>query len=219
MLYRIKNRCTGAVQWEGEIEATADTAEGVKLGLAVRAAVKAGASLAGANLAGADLAGADLADVNLAGANIARANLADADLAHADLTGADLMGADLAGANLAGANLTGANLTGTYLTGADLAGTYLAGADLGERRFVVSGGFDRRGYNFMAIVDAGVLLVTAGCRRWSSFDEARAHYGDNYSSNGDRAECLARIALMEDQVKARAAESAGILKMGGGDAE
>ena len=64
----------------------------VKLGLAVRAAVKSGA--------------------NLSRANLSRANLSRA----------DLRGANLYGANLSGADLTGANLDGAYLRGADLIG-------------------------------------------------------------------------------------------------
>jgi hypothetical protein len=90
MKYSIKNRWNGSVLFEAEIECGADATEGIKLGLAVRVALKARAYLAVANLAGANLAGADLAGAYLAGA---------------DLAGADLAGADLARANLAGANL------------------------------------------------------------------------------------------------------------------
>ena len=103
--FDVLNRFTGAVQFTAEIECDEGASVSVKLGLAVRWAVKAGANLARANLAGADLAGANLARANLAGAYLARANLAGADLAGADLAGANLAGADLAGADLAGAYL------------------------------------------------------------------------------------------------------------------
>ena len=74
----IVNRFSGAVMFTAEIECAADELPSIKLGLAVKAAVKARAYLAGANLAGANLAGANLAGANLADAYLARANLADA---------------------------------------------------------------------------------------------------------------------------------------------
>ena len=85
MKFEVKNRFTGKVQFVAEIECAESASVSVKLGLAVKWAVSAGANLAGANLAGANLAGA-----NLAGANLARANLAGAYLARANLAGANL---------------------------------------------------------------------------------------------------------------------------------
>ena len=145
MKYDILNRWTGAVQFTAEIECGDDAPMSIKVGFAVRVAVKAGAYLAGADLAGANLAGANLADANLAGAN------------------------------------------------------------LGEGRFWVDGGTDRRGFRFHALVEGDAITIRAGCRRWATFAEARAHFGDDYRSNGDRTECLARLALMESQVEARRA--------------
>ena len=69
----------------------------VKLGLAVRAAVKSRANLSGADLSGANLSGADLSGANLYGANHSGANLYGADLSRANLYGANLYGADLYG--------------------------------------------------------------------------------------------------------------------------
>jgi hypothetical protein len=106
--FDVLNRFSGAVQFTAEIECDENEATSVKLGLAVKWAVKARADLAGANLAGAYLAGADLAGAYLAGANLAGANLAGANLAGAYLAGANLARANLADANLAGANLAGA---------------------------------------------------------------------------------------------------------------
>jgi hypothetical protein len=122
MKHPIKHRLNGSVLFEAEIECTADTSDGIKLGMAVRAAAKAGADLANANLADANLADANLADAYLAGANLAGANLAGAYLARADLAGAYLARADLADADLAGAHLAGANLADANLARADLAG-------------------------------------------------------------------------------------------------
>lgn len=95
--FHIKNRLTGAVLFTAELGAEFECkVDAVKLGAAVRIAVKAGANLADANLADAYLAGADLAGADLARANLARAYLADANLARANLAGANLAGAYLA---------------------------------------------------------------------------------------------------------------------------
>jgi len=75
MKFEIKNRWSGNVQVSVEIECSADAPEGVKLGLAVRAAIES--------------------DANLRGAVLRGAVLRDADLRGADLSGADLGGADL----------------------------------------------------------------------------------------------------------------------------
>ena len=94
----IKHRYTGAVLFSARVDVS--LSDGLKIGAAVKLAIKADANLAGANLA----------DANLAGANLARAYLADANLAGANLARAYLTDANLAGANLADANLAGANL-------------------------------------------------------------------------------------------------------------
>jgi len=84
--FNILNLWTGEVQFTAELTCSPDTLPSIKLGLAVRAAVKARANLAGAYLAGADLAGAYLAGANLAGAYLAGADLARAYLAGAKWT-------------------------------------------------------------------------------------------------------------------------------------
>ena len=81
MQFQIKHNFTSAVLFECELSAEVATqGDRLKLGFAVRAALKAGANLTGANLTGADLA---------------HVNLAGADLTHVNLAGADLTGADL----------------------------------------------------------------------------------------------------------------------------
>ena len=92
MKFEIKNRRTGSAIFEAEIDCSIDASDGVKIGLAVRAAVEKKADLSDADLRGADLSGADL-------------------------SGADLSGADLRGADLRGAYLRGADLRDTYLRG------------------------------------------------------------------------------------------------------
>ena len=87
MKFSIKNRWTGKVQYECEIEAKYESEPfSIQLGAAIKIAVDAGANLARANLAGANLAGAYLAGANLAGANLAGAYLARANLAGAITT-------------------------------------------------------------------------------------------------------------------------------------
>lgn len=106
MKFQIMSRWGSKVLFDDEIECEASVSNGVKLGLAVKAAYNSGAYLSGANLSDADLRGANLRGANLSGA----------DLSGADLRDADLSGADLRGANLSGANLSGAYLSGAYLS-------------------------------------------------------------------------------------------------------
>jgi hypothetical protein len=104
--FQIKNRWSGAVQFECELEARYESeSHGVRLGAAIKLALRAGANLADANLADANLADANLARAYLARANLAGANLAGANLARAYLAEANLADANLARANLADANL------------------------------------------------------------------------------------------------------------------
>ena len=100
-MFQIKHRFLGDVLFECELPGNVVTqSEGVKLGFAIKIAVRIGANLFGANLDGANLARANLFGANLFGANLADANLADANLADANLDGANLARANLDGANL-----------------------------------------------------------------------------------------------------------------------
>jgi hypothetical protein len=83
MKFEVRNRFSGAVQFTAEIECDEGASTSIKLGLAVRWAIKSRADLSGADLSGAYLSGADLSGAYLSGA---------------DLSGADLSGADLSGA-------------------------------------------------------------------------------------------------------------------------
>jgi hypothetical protein len=91
--FDILNRFSGAVQFTAEIDCPEDAPTGVKIGLAVRWALKSRANLSGANLKGANLS-----DANLSGANLSEANLSDAYLSGANLSDANLSGAYLSGA-------------------------------------------------------------------------------------------------------------------------
>jgi hypothetical protein len=80
----IRHRSTDAVLFSAELSAEYDGAtSSVRLGAAVKLAVKAGAYLSGADLAGANLARADLAGAYLTDAHLVGANLDGANLAYA----------------------------------------------------------------------------------------------------------------------------------------
>ena len=87
MQFEIKSRWSGAVIFTADIEADESASASIKLGLAVKVAVKARANLRGADLRGAYLRGADLSDANLRGADLCGAGLDGADLSGADLNG------------------------------------------------------------------------------------------------------------------------------------
>jgi hypothetical protein len=79
----VRNRWSGGVQFTAKVACDPNAPLPIKLGLAVKWAIKSRA----------DLSRADLSRANLSGANLSRANLYGADLYRADLTGADLSGA------------------------------------------------------------------------------------------------------------------------------
>ena len=88
MQFEVRNRFTGSLQFTAEIEASDDAPTSIKIGLAVRWAIKSDA----------DLSRADLSGANLSGAYLSGADLSGADLSRADLIGANLIGAYLSGA-------------------------------------------------------------------------------------------------------------------------
>jgi hypothetical protein len=130
----IKHRWTGAVLFTATV---AGATASIRLGAAVRLALKSeadlrGANLRGANLRGADLRGADLRGAYLRGADLRGAYLRGAYLREANLREANLSGADLREANLSGANLREADLRGADLSEANLREANLSGAEFGD---------------------------------------------------------------------------------------
>ena len=67
MHFDIRNRYTGDVQFTADIDCAEDASDSVKLGLAVKWAVKSGADLSRADLSHADLYGANLYGADLSG--------------------------------------------------------------------------------------------------------------------------------------------------------
>ena len=70
MKYEIKNRWTQQVQFTAEIDCDEGASVRIKLGLAIKVALKGGADLRGAYLEGADLRGAYLGGADLGGSNL-----------------------------------------------------------------------------------------------------------------------------------------------------
>jgi hypothetical protein len=181
------------------IECDPSALSGVKLGLAVRVAVKSMA-----DLTEADLSMADLTRANLTGADLTRANLTGASLTRAYLTGANLTGASLTGADLTGANLSRAFLTGANLSGAYLSGAFLTGAKIkGEP---VTRCFARivrdDGYGFVAFtLESGGVKIIAGCR-WFTVAEFRAHVAAKYPGSEKATETLWIIDAIERRASA-----------------
>jgi hypothetical protein len=174
----IKHRHTGAILFSADLSAEHDGASAsVRLGVAVKLAVKARADLAGADLAGAYLADADLTR---------------ADLTRADLTRADLAGAYLARADLAGAYLADADLTRADLTRADLTGAYLARA-----KGVIDGGTPD-GWRCVGWVRDGVLRVRVGCHD-KTIPEGREYW----AGKRNRREVLAALDYIEATARLR----------------
>ena len=75
MRFDIFNRFTGAVQFSCELDCPADALPSVKLGLAVKVAIKERANLSGADLSRAYLNGAYLSGAYLSGANTESARI------------------------------------------------------------------------------------------------------------------------------------------------
>ena len=99
---------------------------------------------------------------------------------------------------------SGAHLRGADLRDADLRGAYLGGADL-RGADLIDGGQDARGHRFYAWRDkeAAVVVYRAGCREWTSINDALAWYGPSYPSDGDRTECIARLNLLHSETLRR----------------
>ena len=73
--FDVRNRVTGAVQFTAEIECAADALTSVKLGLAIKWAIKSRANLSGADLSGAYLSGANLSGAKNADLAIAQTRI------------------------------------------------------------------------------------------------------------------------------------------------
>ena len=80
MRFDILNRLTGAIQFTAEIDCKEDESTSIKIGLAVRWAIKSSADLRSADLSYADLSSANLRYADLSYADLRSANLRSANL-------------------------------------------------------------------------------------------------------------------------------------------
>jgi hypothetical protein len=126
MKFDILNRFTDAVQFTAEIDCNKDESILIKIGLAVKWAVKNKANLRSADLRSANLSSADLSSANLLFANLSSADLSSADLSFADLRSANLRSADLSFADLRFADLRSADLRSANLSSANLSSANLS---------------------------------------------------------------------------------------------
>ncbi|WP_374634000.1 pentapeptide repeat-containing protein [Ferrovibrio sp.] len=130
VIQRLVNRFTGAVLFECEVDARLTL--GSRLGLAVKAALRAKADLSWADLSWANLSEANLSEADLSWADLSWADLSEANLSEADLSKANLSEANLSEANLSWANLSWANLSEANLSKADLSWADLSWANLSK---------------------------------------------------------------------------------------
>jgi uncharacterized protein YjbI with pentapeptide repeats len=212
MKYTIK-RIGGSKICTVEIDCANGASESIKLGLAVRAALKNGANLSRAVLSGADLSGAILSCANLSGAKLSGANLYGADLYGADLSCANLSSAKLSGANLSDANLSGADLSDAYLSRADLSdsilsGAYLSRADLSDAKIgeytiekLVARATRSDGHEFFGFKTDKGALIRAGCRTMT-VDEYRSHVTKKYPDTDKARETTEILKFIERMSKA-----------------
>ena len=75
MKFEIKKRSSVDVAFTADIQCGENTSDSVRLGLAVKFAIKSGADLSRADLSGADLRGAYLSEADLSGADLRGADL------------------------------------------------------------------------------------------------------------------------------------------------
>jgi uncharacterized protein YjbI with pentapeptide repeats len=222
MKYTIK-RVDGGEICAVKIDCADGASEGIKLGLAVKVALKNGAFLSSANLVGADLPFADLsfadlssADLSfadlyranlsvaeLSGADLSSALLSRADLSRADLSFANLSGAKLRGADLYRANLSRANLSDANQYGADLSGAKLSVADLSRAKIgdhviekLVARATRSDGYEFLGFKTDKGTLIRAGCRTMT-VDEYRDHVAKEYPDTDKARETLEILKSIE----------------------
>ena len=88
MKFDVLDRYTGEVKFTADISCDKSALPSVKLGLAVKWAIKENANLRSADLRSADLSYANLSSADLSSADLRYANLSYADLSYADLRSA-----------------------------------------------------------------------------------------------------------------------------------
>ena len=185
--YNILNRFSGEIQCSVEIECAVDALPSMKLGLAVKVAIKENK----------DLSGSDLSRLDLRWSNLSRL----------DLSRSDLSGSNLRKSNLSGSNLSGSNLSGSDLSGSNLSGSNLSGSDLSDTKYnndiishIVARATRLDGYEFFAFATDNGIKIKAGCK-YLSIKEAKAHVAKNYPNTPKAIETLSIIRHIESMAK------------------
>jgi len=190
-MIELKHRYSGKTIYRSE---TAETVKEAVLEAVEKEINLSGSNLSGSNLRGSNLRGSDLRGSDLRGSDLSHSNLSYSDLSYSDLSGSNLRGSDLRGSDLSHSNLSGSNLSGSNLSGSNLSGSNL-----------IDAGQDCRGYRFFGVFDkkSEKLFVRAGCRNFS-LSEGKEHWSKAHEDDLPlRAECLAKVALIEAVATAR----------------
>ena len=170
--YNILNRFSGEIQCSVEIECAVDALPSMKLGLAVKVAIKENK----------DLSGSDLSRLDLRWSNLSRL---------------DLSRSDLSGSNLRKSNLSGSNLSGSNLSGSDLSDTKYNNDIISH---IVARATRLDGYEFFAFATDNGIKIKAGCK-YLSIKEAKAHVAKNYPNTPKAIETLSIIRHIESMAK------------------
>jgi uncharacterized protein YjbI with pentapeptide repeats len=210
MKFDVLDRFTGEVKFTAEIDCADSALPSLKLGLAVKWAIKEKADLRSADLRSADLSSANLSSADLRSANLRSADLRSADLISADLSSANLSSANLSSADLRSANLRSANLSSANLSSANLSSANLRSADL-------------RSADLISADLSSANLSSANLRyanlRYADLSSANLRYADlssaNLSSakNAELAIAMTRILPEGDLIGWKKCESDVIVKL------
>ena len=190
--FNVLDRYSGEIKFTAEIDCDENALPSLKLGLAVKLAIKEkadlryadlryadlrSANLRYADLRYADLRSADLRSADLRSANLRYADLRSADLRYADLRYADLRYADLRYADLRYADLRSADLRSADLRSADLSSAKNSGMAVAMTRILPEG--DLIGWKKCRDDVIVKLRIPEAAKRSHAFGrKCRAEYAD-----------------------------------------
>jgi len=122
----------------------------------------------------ADLSNSNLSNSDLSRANPSYSDLSRANLSNSDLSNSNLSYSDLSRANLSNSNLSNSDLSNSNLSNSDLSNSNLSNAITSHNKYLISTCLGN--YQMVAFMQYGRLLITAGCRRGWTVEEAREHW-------------------------------------------
>jgi uncharacterized protein YjbI with pentapeptide repeats len=220
MKFNVLDRFTGEVKFTAEIECDDSATPSLKLGLAVKWAIKEKADLSSANLSSADLRSADLSSADLRSADLSSADLRYADLSSADLSSADLRSADLRSADLRSADLRSADLRSADLRSADLRSADLRSADLSSADLSSAdlSSADLRSADLrsadLSSADLRSADLSSADLRYADLSSANLRYADLRSAkNAELATAMTRILPEGDLIGWKKCQGSVIVKL------